>query len=59
LVLSAWTTFQKKLSRLGIEIGNEISASASNLKEILELGIPFIIMLTINDYLKHNKDNFH
>ncbi len=45
----------RKLLGLGIEISSYASAQASTLEEVLELGIPIILILTFNAYFKHEK----
>ena len=45
----------RKLSEFGIEIGDRASMHASAVEEILELGIPMILLLTLIAYFKRNK----
>jgi len=42
----------RKLSEFGIDIGDQASMHASAVEEILEFGIPIILILTFSAYLK-------
>lgn len=45
----------RKLHGFGVEISNYASTQASTLEEVLELGIPMILIFTINEYFKRSK----
>jgi len=42
----------RKLNEVGIEVGGRASMHASAMEEILELGIPIVLLLTFNAYFK-------
>ncbi len=45
----------RKLEGFGVKISNQTSMHATALEEILELGIPIILLLTFSAYFKRNK----
>lgn len=57
LLLSAFTLdgIARRLKLVGIEISSQASLHAGVLEEVLELGIPMILIVTFSLYFKRNK----